>query len=133
MSINNCVIGGNLTKAPELKYTKNGTARVRLNIAVNRKYKDGSGQLIDDTQFIPIVVWGTQAENCDKYLVKGQEATVIGRLSIDKFDGEDGAKITFAYLTAQQVQFGRKPASSGNGQPTEKKEPVPTDEELSPF
>lgn len=125
MSINNCVIGGNLTKAPELKYTKNGTARVKFNVAVNRKYKDGSGQLVDDTQFIPIVVWGTQAENCDKYLVKGQKVTVIGRLAIDKFDGEQGEKITFAYLTALQVQFGRKP--------TEKKEPESTGEEVSPF
>ena len=42
MSINNCVISGNLTKAPELKYTKNGTARVKFNVAVNRKYKDSS-------------------------------------------------------------------------------------------
>lgn len=117
MYLNNAVIAGNLTKAPELKYTTGGTAKTTLNVAVNRKWTDREGNTQEDVQFIPVVVWGKQAENCSNYLVKGQEVLVSGRLTIDHFDGKDGNKVTYPYIVASNVQFGRKPRSAQATEP----------------
>ena len=54
-SLNKVILIGNLTADPELKYTSSGTARTRFAIAVNRQYKDASGQLQEEATFVPIV------------------------------------------------------------------------------
>ena len=66
------VLMGNLTRNPELRYTPNGKAVTTLNLAVNRVYRDrNTGEQVKNTDFIPISVWGKQAENCENYLAKG--------------------------------------------------------------
>jgi len=57
-SLNKVILIGNLTADPELRYTPSGTARTRFSIAVNRQYKDASGQLQEEVTFVPIVTWG---------------------------------------------------------------------------
>ncbi len=104
-SLNKVILIGNLTADPELRYTPNGTARVRFSIAVNRQYKDASGQLQEETTFVPIVAWGTQAENCANYLSKGRSVAVEGRLRIDTFENADGERKKVVEVVAQNVQF----------------------------
>lgn len=91
-SLNKVVLIGNLTADPELKYTSSGTARTRFSIAVNRQYKNSTGQLQEEVTFIPIVTWGTQAENCANYLSKGRSVAVEGRLRIDSFENAEGER-----------------------------------------
>ena len=104
-SLNKVFLIGNLTADPELKYTPSGTARTRFSIAVNRQYKDSAGQLQEEVTFIPIVTWGTQAENCANYLSKGRSVAVEGRLRIDTFENAEGERKKVVEVVAQNVQF----------------------------
>lgn len=96
--LNRIVLIGRLTKAPELKHTANGTAVTTFTLAVDRFTKD-------ETDFIPIVVWRSQAESCAKYLDKGKLAAVDGRLQIRTYEANDGKKRTIAEVVAYNVRF----------------------------
>ncbi len=78
---------------------------MRFSIAVNRQYKDASGKLQEEVTFVPIVVWGSQAENCANYLRKGRSIAVEGRLRIDSFQNADGEKVRITEVVASNVQF----------------------------
>jgi len=121
--MNVVVLIGNLTSDPEMKYTPSGTAKTKFSIAVNRKYKDGSGQTQEEVTYVPIVVWGGQAENCANYLSKGRPVAVEGRLRIDSFDNAEGQKVKVIEVIANSVQFlgsgknDHKPESDGEVPP----------------
>jgi len=119
-NLNRVILIGNLTADPELSYTGSGTARVRFSIAVNRQYKDASGQLQKETTYVPIVAWGTQAENCANYLSKGRAVAVEGRLRIDSFENAEGERKKVVEVVANNVQFLGGPRSPADGydQPT---------------
>ena len=104
-SMNLVVLIGNLTADPELKYTASGTARARFSIAVNRRYKDASGKLQEETTFVPIITWGSQAENCSNYLSKGRSVAIEGRLRIDSFENAEGERKKVVEVVASAVQF----------------------------
>lgn len=104
-ALNRVILIGNLTDDPELRYTQSGTARARFSIAVNRRYRDREGVLQEETTFVPIVVWGQQAENCANYLSKGSSAAVDGRLRIDSFETEEGERRKVVEVVAFNVQF----------------------------
>ncbi len=104
-SLNCVILIGNLTADPELKYTASGTARTRFSIAVNRQYKNASGQLQEETTFVPIITWGSQAENCANYLSKGRSVAIEGRLRIDSFENAEGERKKVVEVVASTVQF----------------------------
>jgi single-strand DNA-binding protein len=88
--LNRVILTGRLATDPELRYTQTGRARARFNIAVNQQYRDQEGNLQETTTFIPIVVWGAQAESCANFLKKGRMVAVDGRLRIDTFETQEG-------------------------------------------
>ena len=96
--LNRTILIGRLTKAPELKHTANGTPVTTFTLAVDRFTKD-------ETDFIPIVVWRSQAESCAKYLDKGKLCAVDGRLQIRTYEANDGKKRTIAEVVADNVRF----------------------------
>ena len=104
-SLNRIILIGNLTADPELRYTSSGTARTRFSIAVNRQYKNASGQLQEETTFVPIITWGSLAENCANYLSKGRSVAVEGRLRIDSFENAEGERKKVVEVVASTVQF----------------------------
>lgn len=137
-SLNRVILIGNLTADPELKYTSSGTARTKFRIAINRQYKDSSGQLQEETAFVPIVAWGTQAENCAQYLSKGRSVAVEGRLRIYNFTDEEGREVRWFEIVAQNVQFlGGPPRSASEPGTVPPSSDQPTqgakDEEEVPF
>ncbi len=83
--LNRVILIGRLTRDPELRYTNNGKAVARFTLAVDRPFKNQAGER--ETDFINVVVWGPQADNCSKYLSKGKLAAVDGRLEIRSFEG----------------------------------------------
>jgi len=103
--LNRVTLTGRLTDDPELRYTQSGTARTRFSIAVNRRYKDREGKLQEEATFVPIVVWGPQAEACANFLSKGRQVAVDGRLRIGSFETEEGEKRKIAEVVAESVQF----------------------------
>jgi single-strand DNA-binding protein len=101
--LNRIVLVGRLTKDPELRYTPaNGVAVTSFTLAVNRRFKS-QGQ--PDADFVPIVVWKQQAENCAKYLGKGSLVGVDGRLQIRSYEDREGQRRTIAEVVADSVQF----------------------------
>ena len=98
--MNTCVLIGNLAKDPELKYTNTGKAVTTMTIAVNKGFgKD------NEADFIPVVVWEKQAENCANYLTKGSKVGVLGRIQVRSYEANDGSKRYVTEVVAQSVEF----------------------------
>lgn len=112
-SFNKVLLIGNLTKDPELRYTPNGTAVANLRLAVNRKFKDRSGELKEDTCFITVTAWDKQAEICNQYLQKGRAVFVEGILQSRSWDTPDGQKRSTIDVRAERIQF--LPVGGGRG------------------
>jgi single-strand DNA-binding protein len=104
-SLNKVFLLGNLTRDPELRYVPSGTAVANFSVAVNRTYKDNTGEKKEDTSFIRIVVWGRMAEICGEYLTKGRSVLVEGRLKSRSWEGPDGQKRSALDVVATNVQF----------------------------
>ncbi len=108
---NRVIIIGNLTKDPKLQYTPQGTPVCKVVIATNRKYKNQHGETCEDVDFIPVVIWGRNAENCDTYQKKGDALLVEGRISTRNYTNREGEKRYVTEVIAQLIQFmpkGRK-------------------------
>lgn len=104
-SLNKVFLMGNLTRDPELRYTPSGAAVANLGLAVNRRFKNASGEWQDEASFFTVVVWGRQAENCAQYLTKGRPVLVEGRLQQRSWETQDGQKRSVVEVVAENVQF----------------------------
>jgi single-strand DNA-binding protein len=104
-SLNKVLLIGNLTKDPELRYTPSGVAVVNLRLAINRKYKDKSGEMKEDVCYITVAAWDKQAEVCNQYLKKGRPVFVEGRLQSRSWEGADGTKKSTIDVRAERIQF----------------------------
>jgi single-strand DNA-binding protein len=96
---------GNLTRDPELKQLPSGTSLCKLGVAVNSSFKDSSGQWQDKANFFDVTVWGQQGENCARYLTKGRQVAVDGRLNYDAWEAQDGSKRSRVDIIADTVMF----------------------------
>lgn len=114
VSLNKVILAGNLVKDPELTMTPNGSSKAKFPIAVNRRWRDKSGEMKSEAGFFNVVVWSGTAENCAKYLTKGRPVLVEGRLSIRTFDDKSGARQYYTEIIGNTVSF----LSSGNGKPS---------------
>ncbi|MGE5558698.1 MAG: single-stranded DNA-binding protein [Bacillota bacterium] len=101
--MNRIILIGRLTKDPDLRYTPSGVAVASFTLAVDRPFTNQAGER--ETDFINIVVWRKQAENCGNYLSKGQLAAVEGRLQIRTYEAQDGQKRWVTEVVADRVQF----------------------------
>lgn len=108
--LNRCIFIGRLTKEPELRYTPSGAAVAKMTIAVDRRQAKDREK---ETDFIDIVAWQKQAENCANYLVKGQLIAVDGRLQIRSYEDNQGIRRKAAEVVAETVKFLSKPNSQG--------------------
>lgn len=101
--MNKVVLIGRLTKDPELKFTPgNGTAVTTLTLAIDRKFlKDGQ----KEADFIPIVIWGKQAEATANYMTKGKLIGISGRIQTRNYDAKDGTKRYVTEVIADEIQF----------------------------
>ncbi len=111
MSVNKAIIIGNLGSDPEVRYTQSGTAVANLSIATNERWTDKNGERQERTEWHRVVVFGKTAENCQKYLSKGRQVYVEGRLQTDEWEDRDGNKRKTTEIVAQNVTF----LSGGNG------------------
>ena len=101
--MNKVVLIGNLTRDPELQTTNGGVSVCRFSLAVTRRFANAEGER--DADFINIVVWRNQAENCHKYLKKGSKCAAIGRIQTSSYDAPDGSKRYTTDVVADEVEF----------------------------
>lgn len=114
---NKVVIMGNLARDPEIRYTASKTAVAKITVAVGHKFKSKTGALVDQTDFIPVVVWDKGAENCEKFLRKGRPVLVEGRLQVRSYETKEGEKRYATEVVASNVVFlsGMKAEEGGSG------------------
>jgi single-strand DNA-binding protein len=126
--LNRVILIGRLTADPELRYTSNSIAVGNFRLAVNRGFKNAQGE--EETDFINIVVWRKQAENCKQYLAKGRLVAVEGALRIRTYQDKDGEKRWITEVEAENVRFlewGDRPAgATGQSAPPPPDEPPPS-------
>ena len=111
-NLNKVFLIGNLTRDPELRYTPSGTAVANIRIAVNRQFKDRSGELKKDTCFLTVVVWDKQAEASCQFLQKGRPVFVEGRLQSRSWEDNAGQKRNVLEVRADRIQFLGAPVST---------------------
>lgn len=100
--LNSVTLIGRLTRDPELRYSPSGVAVSTFTLAVDRMRKQDNQQQAD---FIPIVVFNKQAENCANYLGKGRLAAVEGRIQVRSYDDKSGQKKWRTEVVANTVRF----------------------------
>ena len=101
--MNKVFIIGRLTKAPELKTTPNDISVATFTVAVTRRMNR------EESDFLNVVAWRGLADNCAKYLVKGQQAAVCGELRTRSYDAKDGSRRYVTEILADDVEFLAKP------------------------
>lgn len=119
---NKVVLVGRLVRDPELRYTGTGKAVCNFTLAVDRSFKNASGE--KEADFIPIIVWGAHGENCNTYLAKGKLALVDGRMQTRNYEAKDGTKKYVTEVVASDVRFlsPRDPNQQSNDSPEESKD-----------
>ena len=101
--LNKVSLVGRLTRDVELRYLGNGTPVANFTLAVNRTFKNKSGER--EADFINIVVWRKQAENCANYIGKGSLVAVSGRLQSRSYDTAEGQRRYVTEVVADEVHF----------------------------
>lgn len=100
--MNRVFLIGRLSRDPELRHTTSGMAVCQINVAVGRR--TGAGRE-PETDFINVVVWDKQAENVSKYLAKGRQVAVEGRIQTRSYDNNEGKKTYVTEVVANNVEF----------------------------
>lgn len=103
-SLNQVTLMGNLTRDPELRQTPNGQNVCGFALALNRSYRDASGEWQEATDYIDIVAWGPLGERVSQYLSKGRRCLVQGRLQSRSWE-QDGQKRSKVEVLANDVTF----------------------------
>ena len=101
--MNKVILIGRLTRDPELRYTSSNVPTASFSIAVDRNFTNQNGER--EADFINIVVWRKQAENCKNYLTKGSQVAIDGRIQTRNYEGQDGKKVYVTEVVADNVQF----------------------------
>jgi single-strand DNA-binding protein len=96
-------LAGNLTDAPELRYTPGGTARATFRVAVSGRVRDGDGWRDGEPAFYSVVVRRDQAEQAAQSLAKGSRVVVVGRLQQRSWQAEDGTSRSVVEVVADEL------------------------------
>ncbi|RYZ92900.1 MAG: single-stranded DNA-binding protein [Sphingobacteriaceae bacterium] len=100
---------GNLGTDPEVKVFDNNRKLVRLSIATNESYKNDKGEKVTDTQWHNLSIWGGQAEMAEKFLKKGDEVSIEGKLATRNYTDKDGVKRYITEIVVNEfVRFGKE-------------------------
>lgn len=114
-NVNKVFLMGNLTRAPELRYTPSGTPICEFGLATNRRYTTRDGEQREDTCFVDITMWGRRGVVISEYLHKGDPIFVEGRLNYDSWEGQDGRRRSRLTVTAEDFQFVGGAGGGGEG------------------
>ncbi|MBN1420975.1 MAG: single-stranded DNA-binding protein [Planctomycetes bacterium] len=138
-NLNKVILLGRLTRDPEVRETAAGKAVCTMRLAINREFIDRDGNRKAEVVFLDVIAWGPRAEACGRFLAKGREVFVEGRLTLATWE-VGGEKRSSLRVTAENVQFlGRpddsiqpsrnpvdeeslEPATAGSRQPTRRRE-----------
>jgi len=102
--MNTITMAGNLTRDPEIRYTRDGQASVTFSLAVNRRWqKPGNSEWEESTSFFDVIAWRDLAEHVALSLSKGTRVLVMGRLEQRSWETEDGERRSKVELVAEEI------------------------------
>lgn len=128
--MNKIILLGRLTKDPEVRYTDSGKVVCQFTLAVDRPFANPDGKR--EADFIPVVMWGKQAETAGNGLHHGNRALVDGRLQIRSYEGKDGNKHWVTEVIADRFEFIERRDDNKQKGMESLGQTVPMDEEI-PF
>jgi single-strand DNA-binding protein len=94
---------GNLGQNPEIKTFDNGKALAKFSLATTDSYRDASGKKITETQWHNIVAWGNLAKTAEKFLIKGSEVAVEGKLMHKAYEDKEGKKRYYSEIVLNEM------------------------------
>ncbi|MEZ4368977.1 MAG: single-stranded DNA-binding protein [Kofleriaceae bacterium] len=103
--VNKVILLGNLGADPDMRYTPSGQGVCELRVATNESWNDKNGQRQERTEWHRVVVWGKRAEVVSKYLSKGRQVYIEGRIQTRSYDDKEGVKRYITEIIANDVQF----------------------------
>lgn len=113
-SVNKVILIGNLGKDPEVRYMPSGEPVANITIATTSKYKNKTGEMVEETEWHRITFFGKLAEIVSQYLKKGRPVYVEGRLKTRKYTDKDGAEKYATDIIANEMQMLGTPTDSQN-------------------
>lgn len=129
-SINMVTLMGNLTRDPELRQTPNGQSVCSFSLALNRSYKDASGEWKELTDYVNIIAWAALGERVSQYLAKGRRCLVVGRLQSSSWE-QDGQKRSKIEVVANDVTFLDGRGGDGSYEASDKSSTSPSSQPTS--
>ena len=128
--INNVVLVGRLTRDAELRYTPQNQAVATFNLAVNRNFKNQSGER--EADFINVVIWRQQAENLANWTKKGSLIGITGRIQTRNYENQQGQRVYVTEVVTDSFQILEKRDNSANQSSMDSQMPPFSDDDL-PF
>jgi single-strand DNA-binding protein len=114
--VNKVILLGNLGKDPEVRVFESGTKKATFPLATSETFMDKNGQRQERVEWHNVIFWGKIAEVIEKYLKKGSQIYVEGRIATRSYDDKDGVKKYITEIEGQTMTMvGSKPAGSGDG------------------
>ncbi len=114
MSVNKVILVGNVGKDPETRYLDESTAMTKFSMATSETYKNKSGERITTTEWHNIILWRGLAQVAEKYVKKGSQIYIEGRIKTRSYDDADGNKKYITEIVGDQMQLlGKRPDDSG--------------------
>jgi single-strand DNA-binding protein len=101
--LNKVMIIGHLGRDPEMRYTPSGRPVTTYSVATSRSWNTSDGDRRSDTEWFNVVAWGSLAEICKQYLVKGQQVYIEGRLQTRRWEDDNGNKRTTVEIVAKEM------------------------------
>ena len=125
MSVNKVIVIGNLGRDPEVRNLPSGQNVANLSLATTAQFKDRNGEQQKRTEWHRVVAFGKLADNCQRFLSKGRQVYVEGRLTTRQYEAKDGSgKRTRTEIVALQMRMlGNR--ANGNATKTEKTDDIP--------
>lgn len=115
MNLNKVQLAGKITKELEKKSLPNGSSVVNFSLAINRKYKDANGNIVEEVEFANCVIFGKSADALHQYAIKGQTIFVEGRLKTRSWEDKKSGETKYrTEIICDNFQFGQKPLGAEN-------------------
>lgn len=103
--VNKVILLGNLGKDPEIRNLESGAKVATFSLATNRTYKGQDGKRIDETEWHNIVLWGNLADLAEKFLAKGRQVFIEGRIKTRQWDDKDGNRRYTTEIVGENMTF----------------------------
>lgn len=132
--LNKVMIIGHLGRDPEMRFTPSGRPVTKFSVAVSRSWNSSNGERRSKTEWFTVVAWGNLAEICKKFLTKGQQVYVEGRLETRQWENKEGQKRTSVEVVANEMtMLGTRRDKSSENDDSSYDNPPEIDEDEFPF